>query len=51
MTSGFTGEGLKTIVPAKAMAKLSCRLVPNMKPADIAEKVRRWRWRGQGTRV
>lgn len=30
--SGFTGEGSKTIIPTKAMAKISTRLVPNQKP-------------------
>lgn len=34
--SGFTGEGLKTIVPAKAMAKISTRLVP-YQDADAVE--------------
>ncbi|MFL5601836.1 MAG: dipeptidase [Gemmatimonadaceae bacterium] len=35
MLSGYTGEGAKTVLPAKAMAKVSCRLVPDQDPADI----------------
>jgi acetylornithine deacetylase/succinyl-diaminopimelate desuccinylase-like protein len=30
--SGFIGEGSKTVLPAKAMAKISMRLVPDQKP-------------------
>ena len=30
---GFTGAGAKTVIPAKAVAKVSMRLVPNMTPA------------------
>ncbi len=37
--SGFQGEGSKTIIPAKAMAKLTFRLVPNQDPAKILEQV------------
>jgi len=37
MLSGYTGDGAKTVLPAKAMAKVSCRLVPNQDPARIAE--------------
>jgi acetylornithine deacetylase/succinyl-diaminopimelate desuccinylase-like protein len=35
LLSGYTGEGSKTVLPAKAMAKVSCRLVPDQDPADI----------------
>ncbi len=34
LLSGWTGEGAKTVLPAKAMAKVSCRLVPDQDPAD-----------------
>jgi acetylornithine deacetylase/succinyl-diaminopimelate desuccinylase-like protein len=35
LLSGFTGSGAKTVLPSQAMAKLSCRLVPNQDPAKI----------------
>ncbi len=35
LLSGFTGEGAKTVLPSKAMAKVSMRLVPNQNPARI----------------
>ena len=34
---GYTGEGAKTVLPSKAYAKLSCRLVPNQQHEQIAE--------------
>jgi acetylornithine deacetylase/succinyl-diaminopimelate desuccinylase-like protein len=36
---GFQGHGAKTIIPARAHAKLSCRLVPHQEPDDIALRV------------
>ena len=33
MPGGFTGAGAKTVIPAKAVAKISMRLVPGMTPA------------------
>jgi hypothetical protein len=38
---GYQGEGSKTVLPAKAFAKFSFRLVPDQDPQDILEKVSR----------
>ncbi len=37
--SGYQGEGSKTIIPSKAMAKLTFRLVPDQSPETIVELV------------
>jgi len=34
---GYTGEGAKTVLPSKASAKISMRLVPNQNPKEITE--------------
>ena len=36
---GYTGEGAKTVLPSKAHAKISCRLVPNQKHHKITKLV------------
>jgi acetylornithine deacetylase/succinyl-diaminopimelate desuccinylase-like protein len=36
LLSGYTEEGAKTVLPARAMAKLSFRLVPDQDPARVA---------------
>ena len=38
--SGYTEPGIKTVLPAKAMAKMDFRLVPHQDPNDILEKLK-----------
>ena len=40
LLSGYTGEGAKTVLPSKAMAKVSCRLVPDQDPEEIERLMR-----------
>jgi acetylornithine deacetylase/succinyl-diaminopimelate desuccinylase-like protein len=40
ITGGYTGPGVKTIVPFRAEAKISTRLVPNQNPARIAKLIK-----------
>lgn len=39
IVGGYTGEGPKTIVPSKASAKITCRLVPGQDPAKILDSL------------
>ncbi len=40
MPGGFTGAGAKTVIPAKATAKISMRLVPPMQAADTFARLK-----------
>jgi succinyl-diaminopimelate desuccinylase len=40
LTSGYQGEGAKTVLPARASAKFSFRLVPNQDPHKVATSLR-----------
>jgi acetylornithine deacetylase/succinyl-diaminopimelate desuccinylase-like protein len=41
IVSGYTGPGSKTVLPHRATAKIDFRLVPNQRPGDIFEKLKR----------
>ena len=40
LTSGYQGAGSKTVLPAKALAKVDFRLVPNQTPEEVLTKLR-----------
>jgi acetylornithine deacetylase/succinyl-diaminopimelate desuccinylase-like protein len=42
IAGGFTGAGAKTVIPAKAIAKVSIRLVPRQKPEEVIGAFREW---------
>jgi acetylornithine deacetylase/succinyl-diaminopimelate desuccinylase-like protein len=42
MPGGFTAPGAKTVIPAKASAKVSMRLVPNQNADDVLNKYRKY---------
>jgi len=41
LTAGYQGPGSKTVLPARASAKVDFRLVPDQEPEDILAKLRR----------
>jgi len=42
IAGGFTGTGAKTVIPAKAVAKVSMRLVPNQSPDRVVKAFQEW---------
>ena len=38
--SGYQGQGVKTILPSDAQAKMEVRLVPGLVPEDVLDKIR-----------
>ncbi|MCE7957484.1 MAG: M20/M25/M40 family metallo-hydrolase, partial [Acidobacteria bacterium ACB2] len=42
LTGGYTGTGIKTVIPPRAEAKVSCRLVPSQDPEKICKLVEKF---------
>jgi acetylornithine deacetylase/succinyl-diaminopimelate desuccinylase-like protein len=42
IAGGFTGAGAKTVIPAKAVAKVSIRLVPHQDPQRVLALFKKW---------
>ena len=42
IAGGFTGAGSKTVIPAKAIAKVSVRVVPNQDPRKVVAALKKW---------
>jgi acetylornithine deacetylase/succinyl-diaminopimelate desuccinylase-like protein len=40
VVGGYTGPGIKTVIPPRAAVKVSCRLVPNQNPKKIIKLIR-----------
>ncbi|HFI0435353.1 TPA: M20/M25/M40 family metallo-hydrolase [Streptococcus suis] len=41
LSTGYLGQGVKTIIPAQASAKMEVRLVPGLEPHDVLDKIRK----------
>jgi acetylornithine deacetylase/succinyl-diaminopimelate desuccinylase-like protein len=39
ISGGYAGTGFKTVIPSMAVAKISCRIVPDQDPDDVARSV------------
>ena len=42
VVGGYTGPGIKTVIPPKAAVKITCRLVPNQKPEKIGRLIKQF---------
>ena len=42
IAGGFTGAGSKTVIPARALAKVSLRLVPDQQPEKVVDSFKQW---------
>jgi acetylornithine deacetylase/succinyl-diaminopimelate desuccinylase-like protein len=40
LETGYTGPGMKTVLPADATARMDFRLVPDQRPADVLQQLR-----------